>query len=126
MSYECLDAWKVCHELVLAVYRATDNGPEEQPGGCIEQLRFAAVLAPAKLAHGSARTSRKVFQRFVELVLGYLAEVAYHLRLSEEQGILPESTVRQLSALRGRATFYTQKLYRSLACSTDAGPPRDA
>lgn len=125
MSYERLDAWKVSHELALAVHRATDGSSAARGHACVRQLRLAAILAPAKLAHGSARRSRRVFQRFVELVLGYLAEVSYYLRVARELGLLPEQAVRQLNAQRGRATFYAWKLYLSLAPSPDSGPPRD-
>lgn len=125
MSFERLDAWKVSHELALAVYQATDRIAEDKFEECVDHLRLAAILAPAKLAHGSARRSRKAFQRFVEMAMGYLAEMGYCLRLAGERGVLPENDVRQLSALRGRATFYTWKLFLTLAPSPDTDPPRD-
>jgi four helix bundle protein len=126
MSYDRLDAWRVCHELALAIYRSTDRLSRETRDHHLERLRLAAILAPAKLAHGSARQSRKVFQRFVETALGYLVEVAYYIRLGRERRLFGDEDVRQLTALRGRATFYTWKLYLSLAPSPDTGPPRDA
>lgn len=124
-SYECLDAWRVCHELALAVYRATDRFSGDARDHHLERLRLAAILAPAKLAHGSARPSRRVFQRFVETALGYLVEVAYYIRLGRERAIFGQEDAQQLTALRGRATFYTWKLYVSLAPSPDTEPPCD-
>jgi four helix bundle protein len=114
MPYRKLDAWKVCHDLCLAVYRATDKLEDGRDGGLVGDLRLAALLAPAKLAHGSARGSTKAFQRFVDLTLGYLSEISYNLELARAIGTIPEDTVKELDALRGRAAFYTWKLYLSL------------
>lgn len=31
LAYEKLDGWKVCHELAVATYRATEHGPSRGP-----------------------------------------------------------------------------------------------
>lgn len=121
MTYEKLDAWKVSHELVLAVWRATEkwSGPD---GECLrDELRSVALLAPAKLANGSGRLTRKSFQRCVDLALGYLIELGYLLQRGEETGLLTGVRRRELDAVRGRAVFYTTKLFVSLTENPETG-----
>jgi len=122
MTYEKLDAWKVSHELVLAVWRATEkwSGPD---GECLrDELRSVALLAPSKLANGSGRLTRKSFQRCVDLALGYLIELGYLLQRGEETGLLTGVRRRELDAVRGRAVFYTTKLFVALTENSDSGP----
>jgi four helix bundle protein len=122
MTYEKLDAWKVSHDLVLAVWRATEkwSGPD---GECLrDELRSVALLAPSKLANGSGRLTRKSFQRCVDLALGYLIELGYLLQRGEEMGLLTGVRRRELDAVRGRAVFYTTKLFVSLTDNSETGP----
>ena len=52
MPYEKRDAWKRCHELVLAVYAATRDWPRFEVYGLTSQVRRAAVSAAANIAEG--------------------------------------------------------------------------
>lgn len=113
ISFQQLDAWKTSHELVLAVYEATD-GMSDRETGIRRRLRQVAVLAPAKLAHGSARPDRSAFPRNVGLALGFLSELGYYLRFAHARGALPEDKLTQLQGLRGRAVFYTWRLFEKL------------
>ncbi|NIM51524.1 MAG: four helix bundle protein [Gemmatimonadales bacterium] len=117
MPFERLDAWKACHQLVLATYRATDALPVEDGDNLKVYLRRAAILAPAKIARGSASRNRGVFRKWVDVALGYLAEMAYLLHLAVDLEFLPAQSWRELDQLRGRAAFYAWKLYLSLAPS---------
>lgn len=111
--YEKLDAHKVLHELVISLYKATDTTKDNDVHEIIVHLRWAAIRAPAKLAHGSVR-GRKVFMRFVGLVMGYLMEIAYLLKTARDVCLIPEAKWQELDAVRGRATFYTNKLWEDL------------
>lgn len=124
MAYQRLDAWKVCHELTLAVYRATKEFPvhgDDLRG----QLRHVALMAPAKLAHGAARQQRGTVRRCVDLAAGFLAELAYLLRVAREFGLLGNGQWQELDALRGRAAFYTWKLYLSLVPKPGGDAPTE-
>jgi four helix bundle protein len=39
--YERLDAWNACHEVVLAIYRATKAFPKDEQYGLASQLRLS-------------------------------------------------------------------------------------
>ena len=126
MPYEKLDAWKVCHELVLEVWRATDKWTGADAESLRDEIRSVALLAPARLANGAGRRLPKPFQRMVDFALGYLAELGYLLQQAEEAGLLTPPRHRDLDGLRGRAVFYTTKLFTSLTSNPEAGPSADS
>src|SRR5438105_9128561 len=112
--YEELHAWRECHELALAVYRATKDFPAEEQYGLTSQTRRAAFSAAVNIVEGSARRSRKEFRRFLDIALSSLAEVGYALRFCREVGLLPDEEWSALNDRQNRARFLTLQLYRSL------------
>ena len=126
MPYERFDAWKVCHEMVLAVYKATEQFPVEDGDGLRARFRRSAILAPAKIANGSARRNRTAFRRFVLISLGHLSELAYLFHLALDLELLTKENWQKLDHIRGRASFYTWKLFLSLAPSPGTGKSFEA
>ena len=55
VPYERFDAWKKCHDLVLAIYTITDAFPADERYGLVSQLRRAAFSAAVNIAEGSAK-----------------------------------------------------------------------
>lgn len=123
MTYQRLDAWKVSHHLTLAVYAATKELPAPETDDLRSRLRHVAMMAPAKLANGAGRQHRGMFRRCVDLAAGFLSELAYLLRVARDLGVLSEEKWQELDALRGRAAFYTWKLYLSLMPKPEEDPP---
>jgi four helix bundle protein len=113
--YEKLHAWRECHELALAVYRATKSFPTEEQYGLTSQTRRAAFSAAVNIVEGSSRRSRKEFRRFLDISLSSLTEVGYALRFSREAGVLPDEDWSALNDRQCRARFLTWQLYRALA-----------
>src|SRR5712691_6220561 len=87
--YEKLHAWRECHELALAVYRATKSFPTEEQFGLTSQIRRAAFSSAVNIVEGSARRSRKEFRRFLDISLSSLTEVGYALRFSRKLACYP-------------------------------------
>jgi four helix bundle protein len=121
LTFERLDAWKVCHELALAAFRVVRSLPESSDSDLLSDLVRSAILAPAKIARGSGTRSRRMFLQCVALAAGHLAELAYYLRLANDLGVLPADKWQELDALRGRAAFYTWKLLDSFGPEPDSG-----
>ncbi len=117
LAHERLHAWKLCHELVLAVYEATSSFPKYELYGLTSQARRAAFSAAVNLAEGSAKRGSAEFRRFIDISVGSLAELAYILRLVRDLKLLSESDWSRLEALRGRAGFTTWQLYRAVTRS---------
>jgi len=112
--YERLHAWRECHVLALAIYRATKSFPPEERYGLTSQVRRAAFSAAVNIVEGSARRSRREFRRFLDIALSSLTEVGYALRFSREANLLPGDAWKPLDDQQNRARFLTWQLYRSL------------
>jgi 23S rRNA-intervening sequence protein len=71
MPYERLTAWKAAHELVLAVYRATEDFPKHEMYGLTSQLRRGAFSIAANIAEGSAKRGNGEFRRFLDIAIAW-------------------------------------------------------
>jgi four helix bundle protein len=112
--YKQLIAWQRCHELVLVIYRATDQWPATERFGLTAQIRRAAASAPTNIAEGSAKRGRTEFRRFLDISLGSLAEVSCQLELARDLGFLSEAEWQEIEAIRDAAGRVTWLLYRSV------------
>ncbi|MFA5804860.1 MAG: four helix bundle protein [Melioribacteraceae bacterium] len=83
-DYKSLKVWEKAHQLVLDIYKATNNFPKEELFGLVSQLRRASVSIPTNIAEGSSRKSIKDFIRFLEIAFGSAKEVEYELFLSND------------------------------------------
>jgi hypothetical protein len=116
MAFEKLDAWKSTQALVLALYdvlppKAWRNSPHAAHAA---RLHRSALRAVGRIAFGAGTRNRKMFRRAVERAVGHLSEFAYQLALARSHGVLQPAIADRLSALRGRASFYTWQLLESL------------
>ena len=111
MPYERFEAWKACHELALAVYRATRSFPREELYGLTSQARRAAFSGPANIAEGSAKRGSAEFGRYLDITIGSLSELAYGLRLSRDLGLLSEDQWEEIDSVRDKASRLTWRLY---------------
>ena len=118
LAHERLQAWKVCHELVLAVYEATKTFPKHELYGLTSQARRAAFSAAVNIAEGAAKRGAAEFRRFIDISIGSLAELAYILRVVRDLQLLPLDQWKRLDELRGRAGFMTWRLYQGVVKST--------
>lgn len=114
LAHERLQAWKLCHELVLAVYGVTGSFPKHELYGLTSQARRAAFSAAVNIAEGSAKRGSTEFRRFLDISVGSLAELAYTLRLARDLEILSVDDWNRVDALRRRAGYVTWQLYRAV------------
>jgi four helix bundle protein len=117
MPYERFEAWKVSHELALAVYSATRGWPRSELYGLTSQLRRAALSAPTNIAEGSAKRGPAEFRRFLDYSLGSLSELAYLLRFAHDTQFLTDEAWARLQQMRDKAAILTWRLARSMATS---------
>lgn len=122
MPYERFDAWKLCHELALEVYRVTERFPKHEMYGLTAQARRAAFSAPANIAEGSAKRGKREFRRFLDIARASLVELAYLFRFAADLRLLSPSDAARLRAMRDRAAIVTWRLYRSMGPDGGNGP----
>jgi four helix bundle protein len=114
LAHERLQAWKLCHELVLAVYGVTVSFPKHELYGLTSQARRAAFSAAVNIAEGAAKRGSTEFRRFIDISIGSLAELAYTLKLAKDLGLLSVDDWNRVDALRRRAGYVTWQLYRAV------------
>ncbi len=103
--------WKLCHELVLEVYRVTTTFPKHELYGLTSQARRAAFSAAVNIVEGSAKRGPAEYRRFLDISVGSLAELAYTLRVAKDLKLLDEAAWAALERLRRQAGLMTWRLY---------------
>jgi four helix bundle protein len=90
-DFRTLNVWQKSHELTLNVYQSTKAFPKEELFGLTSQIRRSCSSIPANVAEGCGRDSNGDFQRFLQIAYGSANELDYHLLLSRDLGILPQT-----------------------------------
>jgi len=83
-----LDAWKIGHELVIKIYKATQTFPSEEKFGLTNQLRRAAVSITSNIAEGFSRRTSKDKQKFYGTAMGSLMEIRNQILIAKDIGYL--------------------------------------
>jgi len=115
MPYERFDAWRTCHELVLATYRLSATFPKHELYGVVSQMRRAAFSAAANIAEGAAKRGRAEFRRYLDITLGSLSELSYAGRLVKDLGYVSPEEWQEFDELCSRAGRLTMGLYKAVA-----------
>ncbi|HMJ58107.1 MAG TPA: four helix bundle protein [Gemmatimonadales bacterium] len=115
LGYEKLQAWQLCHQLLLAVYEATKGFPKHELYGLTSQARRAAFSSAVNIVEGSAKRGPREFRRFLDISLGSLAELSYTLRVARDLNLIDDSEWKVLDRLRRQAGMLTWKLYAAVA-----------
>ncbi len=114
MAFERLEAWRVAHELALAVFAQTDRWPRTELYGVTAQVRRAALSVPTNIAEGAAKRGEREFGRFLDIALGSLSELCYLLRFSRDRGLLSDGEWQTLEAHRSSTGRLVYGLYRKM------------
>ncbi len=96
-SYTELRAWKLGVDLVVEVYRATQDFPKTELYGLTNQLRRAAVSVPSNIAEGKGRFTDREFALFLRHARGSLLEVETQLFIAGKLGYLTSEKVQSLA-----------------------------
>ena len=119
-KYRRFQAWEACHQVCLAVYKATSSWPSSERFGLTSQARRAAHSAAANIAEGSAKQGPREFRRYLDISLGSLSELSYTLELARDLTILREEEWECLDRLQQKAGKLTWLLYKAIrnGCAT--------
>ena len=70
-------------DLVVLIYRLTDEFPKNETFGLISQIRRAAISIPSNFAEGRRRGGRKEYCHFLFISYGSGAEVETQLEIAK-------------------------------------------
>lgn len=119
-DYTKIEAWQLADNLTVALYEQSRMFPKEELYGLTSQLRRAAYSAPANIAEGAARESKRDYLHFLHIARGSLAEARYFIHLAQRLGYLPEIEASRLTEQNRRAFACLQGLIRAVAAETIA------
>ncbi|HXS12083.1 MAG TPA: four helix bundle protein [Acidobacteriaceae bacterium] len=97
-EFRKLDIWKRAHELVLAVYRASQDLPKGEVFGITIQLRRAATAIPTRIAEGCSREASSEFIADLRKSVAASNELDYLLLLAKDLGYLKPGIYDSLNA----------------------------
>ncbi len=95
--FETLDIWQDAISYGVIIYRTTKNFPRNEIYGLTSQLKRAAVSISSNIAEGSGSSSKKDFQRFLEIAIKSTLETISQLKLAVKLGYLQEKQVLKIS-----------------------------
>lgn len=109
-----LIAWQKCMDLVVLIYRITENFPKSETYGLVSQMRRAAVSAPSNIAEGAADRSTEQFKNYLSISLGSLNELETQIEISLRINYLKKADYDVAQSLVDECMALTYGLKRSL------------
>jgi len=106
-SFEKLEVWKTSKEFVKHIYCLTNDFPNREKYGIVNQLRRAVISIPTNLAEGSGRTTGKDKARFTQISYGSLMECLNLIIISNELGLIDNESCQ---SLRSEIEIISRKL----------------
>ncbi|PIZ94777.1 MAG: four helix bundle protein [Candidatus Magasanikbacteria bacterium CG_4_10_14_0_2_um_filter_37_12] len=119
-SYKDLMVWQKSMNLVVEVYRLTEDFPNFELYSLISQMRRSAVSIPSNIAEGKTRGTKKDYRHFVVIAFASGAELEMQIELSKRlyknsninytpADNLLEEVMKMLNTLKYKLTTYAPK-----------------
>ena len=86
--FQDLIVWQKAHELVLDIYRITENFPVDERAALSSQMRRTAMLIPATIVEGYSSGKIQDFITAMMAAESSLTRLHYYIELSRELGYL--------------------------------------
>ena len=118
-DFRQLEVWEVAHQLVLRVYKVTQEFPKHELYGLTSQMRRCSASIAANIADGCGRTGNGDLHRFLSVAMGSAVELEYFLLLSRDLGLVCNS-YEELNTQTRRV----QRMLASLVRKVEAGRTR--
>ena len=100
-SFEELIVWQECQLLAVAIYKTTENFPQNEVFGITSQIRRSSSSISANIAEGFGRSTTKDKLHFYVIAYGSLLETKNFLYLSEKLQFI---TNEELNILLSKVT----------------------
>lgn len=113
--------WQKAMDLVVNIYRLSDQFPRTELYGLRAQLLRAELSIPANIAEGRGRRSMRSFLHFLDISYGSLMESETFLTLAVRLGYVQESAVADLLTQAAEIGRILNGLMKSLEnCAHDS------
>ena len=82
-SYKDLIVWQKSMNLVVEIYKLTENFPRSEIYGLVSQMRRCAVSIPSNIAEGRGRGSKKDYRHFLIIAYSSGAELETQIEITK-------------------------------------------
>lgn len=89
-QYKNLKVWQKSLDLVLQIYKITEQFPEKEKFALVTQMNRCAVSIVSNIAEGAGRNSEKEFNQFLGISLGSTCELETQLIVSNKLNYISE------------------------------------
>lgn len=113
-NFRELKVWEKAHQLTLQIYKVTADFPRDELFGLTSQTRRACASVPANIAEGCGRKSNAEMGRFIQIAIGSISELDYHLLLAHDLKFINDGDYNTLLfdvvEVKRMLTVFSQKL----------------
>ncbi len=82
-SYKDLVVWQKAMDLVVEIYRLTENYPKTEIYSLTSQLRRGSISVASNIAEGKSRGTKKDYAHFIQIAYSAGAEMETQIELSK-------------------------------------------
>ncbi len=101
-------------ELVIEVYKITEEFPTAELYGITSQMRRAAVSIPSNIAEGRKRSTRKDFRQFLIIAYASASELETQIEISKQLNFIKVDKCIKTDALLLEVIKMLNKMVSSL------------
>ena len=113
-NFQDLIVWQKAHQLVLSVYRFSDDFPKSEMYGLTSQNRRAVISIPANIVEGFKKKTKPDKVKYMNIAQGSLEECRYYLILAQDLGYGDTSQLQsQLEEVSKLLESYTASILSS-------------
>lgn len=95
-NFKELKIWQNSKDLVIDIYKRTENFPKEEIFSLTNQIRRSAISIPSNIAEGCGRNSDKDLIRFLDIANGSSFELETQLIIAHELDFLDKKNFEYL------------------------------
>ena len=96
-TFTDLTAWKKAHELVVNIYKLTEDFPKSEMFSLVDQMRRCGVSISSNIAEGFSRQGSKEKIQFYYVSKGSLTEIQNQLLIARDVGYLNNKLFNELA-----------------------------
>jgi four helix bundle protein len=115
-SFERLDVWNKSRHLTKEIYNLTQNFPDNEKYGIVNQIRRAVISVCSNIAEGASRKTRKDQAHFYNISYSSLMEllnqliISNDLRYLEDQALVEmRNQIHTISLMINRLIVYSDR-----------------
>jgi len=113
-TFRDLIVWKKSMELVLKIYKLTENFPKSELYGLTSQIKRSAVAIPSNIAEGYIRSHTKEYAQFINIAFSSGAELETQLEISKMVGYIMNKDYENAVSLLNEVMRMLNKLSQVL------------